>query len=99
MATTPAAPSSKPGRRKSLTKSRPRPPASCRRLKEPPISKVDLLKANEILSHPADYIEERVTLMLAEVPGYHSSVTPTSKPDPASLARLINPYIVAKLKL
>ena len=69
--------------------------------KEPPISKVDLLKANEILSHPTDYIEERVTLMLAELPDYQllRDATNENKPQPQSLARLINAYIVARLKL
>ena len=70
-------------------------------VKEPPISKVDLLKANEILTHPADYIEERVALMLADVPDYEllRDAANENKPRPESLARLINRYIVAKLKL
>jgi hypothetical protein len=69
--------------------------------KQAPIGKADLAKAAEILSHPSDYIEERVALMLSELPDYEllRDAGNENKPDLQSLARLINRYIVAKLKL
>lgn len=66
----------------------------------PTISKGgDLAKANEILSHEKAYIEERVTLMLGEVPDYDLLRDDIGKPDAQSLARLLNRYIMTKLKL
>lgn len=59
----------------------------------------DLAKANEILSHDSAYIEERVTLMLSTVPDYVLVRDAEGKPDPQSLARLLNRWIIAQLKL
>ena len=59
----------------------------------------DVVKAQEILSHDSAYIEERVTLMLGEVPDFVLVRDPEGKPDPQSLARLLNRYIITKLKL
>jgi hypothetical protein len=69
--------------------------------KQDPVGKADLAKANEILSHPPDYIEERVALMLGELPDYEllRDAGNENKPEVQSLARLINKYIVAKLRL
>lgn len=63
------------------------------------ISKADLAKANEILSHDSDYIETRVNLLLGEVPDYELTRQNDGKPEPQSLARLIGSYIAAKLQL
>jgi hypothetical protein len=59
----------------------------------------DLAKANEILSHDYGYIEERVKLMLSQAPDFILVRDEAGKPDPQSLARLLNRYIIAKLKL
>jgi hypothetical protein len=69
--------------------------------KEAAIGKADLAKAHEILSHPSEYIEERVALMLGELPDYEllRDAGNENKPNAENLARLINRYIVAKLKL
>lgn len=59
----------------------------------------DLAKANEILTHDYTYIEERVKLMLSTVPDYDLLRDETGKPDAQSLARLLNRWIIAQLKL
>ena len=59
----------------------------------------DLAKANEILSHDSAYIEERVSLMLSTIPDYNLLRDIEGKPDAQSLARLLNRWIIAQLKL
>ena len=69
-------------------------------IKLEPVNKADLAKAQEILSHEPDYIEERVALMLADLPSFAlTRNAEDGKPEAESLARLINQYITAKLKL
>jgi hypothetical protein len=77
----------------------PSPPAKAPSDKAPATKGGDLAKANEILSHEAPYIEERVKLMLGEVPDYQLLREASGKPDAQSLARLLNRYIITKLKL
>src|SRR6266850_898123 len=54
----------------------------------------DLAKANEILTHDRNYIEERVSLMLSTVPDYDLLREESGKPDAQSLARLLNRWIM-----
>jgi hypothetical protein len=78
----------------------PSPPVTAKTSPAPAAGKSgDLAKANEILSHDYGYIEERVKLMLSEVADYVLVRDDKGKPDPQSLARLLNRYIIAKLKL
>ena len=78
----------------------PSPPAAKAPSDKAPATKGgDLAKANEILSHDSAYIEERVTFMLSEVPDFVLVRDAEGKPDPQSLARLLNRYIITKLKL
>lgn len=67
--------------------------------KLPPVSKAELAKAHEILSHESAYVEERVTMMLGEIPDYRLTRDAEGKPEPQSLARLINHWLTKKLNL
>jgi hypothetical protein len=78
----------------------PSPPAAKPASEKAPATKGgDLAKANEILSHDSAYIEERVSFMLSDVPDYVLVRDAEGKPDAQSLARLLNRYIITKLKL
>jgi hypothetical protein len=61
--------------------------------------KGDIAKANDILSHDSDYIEERVSKLLSKVPDFDILRDDEGKPDAQSLARLINRYVIADLNL
>ena len=61
--------------------------------------KGDLAKANDILSHDSDYIEERITKLLSKVPDFDLLRDEDGKPDAQALARLINRYVVTDLGL
>jgi hypothetical protein len=62
-------------------------------------NKGDLAKANEILTHEPDYIEAKVSLMLAKVPNFPLRRDAENKPEPESLAQLINRWVLASLDL
>jgi hypothetical protein len=68
-------------------------------VKLPPISKTELAKATEILGHEPAYIEERINLMLSDIPDYPLARNLEGKPEPESLARLINRWLNKKLNL
>jgi hypothetical protein len=61
--------------------------------------KGDLAKANDILTHDSDYVETRVTKLLSKVQDFELTRDEDGKPDPQSLARLINRYVIADLNL
>jgi hypothetical protein len=63
------------------------------------VGSAELAKANEILSHDQEYIEERVSMMLTELPEFLLTRDAEGKPEAHSLARLLNTYITAKLNL
>jgi bifunctional ADP-heptose synthase (sugar kinase/adenylyltransferase) len=59
--------------------------------------KGDLAKASDILDHETDYIEAKVSKMLAKVPEYELARDEEGKPELTSLARLIARWIEAEL--
>ena len=74
-------------------------PLETESVKLPPLSKTEIAKANEILGHDSAYIEERITLMLSDIPDFPLARNPEGKPEPESLARLINRWLNKKLNL
>ena len=60
-------------------------------------TKGDLAKADDILDHDLDYIEAKVSKMLAAVPDFDLARDDENKPERASFAKLIGRYIDAML--
>ena len=59
--------------------------------------KGDLTKADDVLDHDADYIESKVSKMLAKVPDFALARDDENKPERTSLAKLIGKWIEAEL--
>src|SRR4029077_1939330 len=65
--------------------------------KAPPPSRADLAKAQEILARDPSAVEDKVQLMLREVPDFKLARDPEGRPDPESFAHLLNRFILNKL--
>ena len=64
--------------------------------KLPPPSRADLAKAQEILARDPSAVEDKVQLMLREVPGFKLDRI-DGRPEPQSFAHLLNRFILTKL--
>ena len=57
------------------------------------VNKGDLIKAEDVLDHDAEYIEQKVQKFLAAIPDFELVRDDDNKPEKQSLARLIGRYI------
>lgn len=57
------------------------------------ISKGDIIKAEDVLDHDVEYIEQKVQKFLAAVPDFELVRDDDNRPEKQSLARLIGKYI------